>query len=397
MKLTTHHELQLVVYDKNKKEQGGGERGIITTNNATASTASTAIVGVNREGKAISYSNRNELEFIDNEKDLYDVMDDIDLEGGGLAVATCFADLVTPTATTSTEDGGRGGDDGGESYSYDDRRTNDTDVSSTVESMSSADDESIDFNVWLRRGSASSANSTISSEKWQRDHKHDSNRSLLNANVNIDEEIVTKILVCNKSKERRTRRLERGEHFKKMCSSTCSTCSSTNEKCWKRILISLFVIFGSAASVLVTFGYTHGISITDYMGNVTADESDDHESSILLFSDHYDFHKHDDYVNYLQHVILDERIVATVDGTTFPAHIQNKMKNTDERPPLNEDGSITTSSSTTPAEDNFPLFWKVPHSGAEVMEAIMAECFELVLASDVIDDTQRQPDEVRRI
>ncbi len=102
----------------------------------------------------------------------------------------------------------------------------------------------------------------------------------------------------------------------------------------------------------------------------------------------------------MEHV-LDEPI--TVADGTFPVHIQNKMKNTDERPLNDSDGtsSVITSASASTGDANAPLFWKVPHSGGEVIEAIMAECFELVLASDspkISDDipiTQSNPDEVR--
>ena len=179
------------------------------------------IVGVNKQGKPIMYDNRNTLEYINADNDLQDVKDDIDLE----SIRSEKQQLTSLTELTpSLSEGSFSSDEeGGEDDGY--HHTNRGDTSNVSSNISSA--ESIDRNndeEGQKKGIPSSKDTTSCL-------KAKKERRRLSLNLNIDEAIINKVL--GKSIQR-SKRLKRSESLKKMF----------NNKCWKQVLVTLFVIFG---------------------------------------------------------------------------------------------------------------------------------------------------------
>ena len=211
---------------------------------------------------------------------------------------------------------------------------------------------------------SSSAKSTASSNNNNSLHSNrsirfegddDTKSSLTNdPDLNIDEDIVTNIL---RDSKQRSIKLQHQKSVNRMC----------NIRCWKRALIGTIAFFSVVASTLVTFllvGYHEE-------GKEKDEPNFNSEGSFGFCDDHSNYHNHVDYENDL-HVILQDPI--RVDERMIPIHMMHHL--------VDRDQVIDANENIVYAET--PFFWKVPHTG-HVIESVMSKCFNLALASDVID------------
>jgi hypothetical protein len=151
--------------------------------------------------------------------------------------------------------------------------------------------------------------------------------------INLDETIVKSIL---DSSESRSRKLQREILTKKYFQTTLKGF----------IYVCAFIAF---------------IFVILLIANPSSSNND----NIIRYDDHDYFHDHDDYESFLNNVLNEPIQFDDRKGRSdLFSHLKNRDKELD-------------------VENEVPFFWKVPYTG-DVMERIMSQCFDFVLASDMI-------------